>query len=173
VRNVRGEPADRTLDGIAAGLIALCVLVWVPTMVGGDQAEVLQRWQELARRRDIPPHLRADYVALALVFAELVGRETVWSAALKEFDVKDSRIAQQWEDKAVAAALRGSVARVLRKRFPGTAVPEEVAPILEKLTDREELSRWVDEASVTPSPEQFHQQLARALSPNGTPTAGG
>ena len=50
----------------------------------------------------------------------------------QDVDVKDSRIAQQWEDQGIAkggaAALRGSVVRVLRKRFPDTAVPEEVVP---------------------------------------------
>ena len=48
------------------------------------------------------PHLLADYVELALVFAELAGRQDAWSAALKEFNVKDSQIAQQWEDKGIA-----------------------------------------------------------------------
>ena len=100
VRNVRQEDAAGTLEDIAAKKTALCVLPWVPLMAGGDRPEVLERWQEVAKLQD-KLYLRADYVAIALVFAELAGREAVWAAALKEFDVNDSRIAQQWEDKGI------------------------------------------------------------------------
>jgi hypothetical protein len=100
VRNVREEKAEETLDQIEQGKTALCILPWVPVMVGGDRPEVFQRWKALTLRQD-KGYLLADYVALDLVFAELAGREGLWSAALKEFAVKDSRIAQQWEDKGI------------------------------------------------------------------------
>jgi hypothetical protein len=103
-RNVRQEKADETLEQIAQGKVALCILVWVPVMVGGDDPQVLKRWQEVALLEK-EPHLLADYVVLALVFAELAGRQDAWSAALKEFNVKDSQIAQQWEDKGIEKGL--------------------------------------------------------------------
>jgi hypothetical protein len=101
VRNVREEKAEQTLEGIAEGKIALCILVWVPLMANGDDPRVVQRWQEVALLQK-EPHLLADYVVLALVFADLAGRGDAWSPALKEFNVNDSRIAQQWEDKGLA-----------------------------------------------------------------------
>jgi hypothetical protein len=51
------------------------------------------------------PHLLADYVVLALVFAELAGRGAAWSAALKEFNVNDSAFLQDIEDKAIKKGL--------------------------------------------------------------------
>jgi hypothetical protein len=51
------------------------------------------------------PHLLADYVVLALVFAELVGRKPAWAAALKEFHVNDSAFLQEIEDKAIKKGL--------------------------------------------------------------------
>ncbi|HYT91460.1 MAG TPA: hypothetical protein VEL76_22290 [Gemmataceae bacterium] len=80
--------------------VALCILVWVPLMMGGDDPCVLQRWQEVALLQE-EPHLRADYVVLALVFAELAGRKPIWAAALKEFDVKDSVFLQEIEEKGI------------------------------------------------------------------------
>ena len=100
VRNVRQEKAELTLEGITAGEIALCILVWVPLMAGGDDPQVLERWKQVALLQN-EPHLRADYVVLALVFAELADRLAAWSAALKESNVNDSRVAQQWEDKGI------------------------------------------------------------------------
>jgi hypothetical protein len=101
VRNAREEKADLTLELIADGKVALCILVWVPVMAGGDDPRVLKRWQEVALLQT-EPHLLADYVVLALVFAELVGRKPAWAAALKEFNVNDSVFLQEIEDKGLA-----------------------------------------------------------------------
>jgi hypothetical protein len=109
VRNVREERAEQTLERIAAREVALCILVWVPLMAGGDDPRVLQRWQEVALLQT-EPHLLADYVVLALVFAELAGREPAWAAALKEFNVKDSVFLQEIEDRGIAkGALVGKI----------------------------------------------------------------
>jgi hypothetical protein len=101
VRNVREEKADATLEQIADGKVALCILVWAPLMVGGDDPRVLKRWQEVALLQT-EAHLLADYVVLALVFAELAGRKPAWTEALKEFNVKDSAFLQEIEDKGIA-----------------------------------------------------------------------
>jgi hypothetical protein len=45
---VREERAELTLEQIAERKIALCILVWVPLMAGGEDPRVLQRWQEVA-----------------------------------------------------------------------------------------------------------------------------
>jgi hypothetical protein len=104
VRNAREEKADLTLELIADGKIALCILVWVPVMAGGDDPRVLKRWQEVALLQT-EPHMLADYVVLALVFAELVGRKPAWAAVLKEFNVNDSTFLQEIEDKAIKKGL--------------------------------------------------------------------
>ena len=177
VKNVREDEAAPTLERIARDEVALCVLPWVPVMKGADQAPVLTSWKEQALRQP-EPHLRADYVALALVFAELAGREAVWREALKEFDVTDSRIAQEWEDRGRRAgrqegfaAMRGSVLRVLQARFPSTAIPQSVPPALDRIANLDDLIRLVEEASVTPSLDQFQQKLADALTTGETTPA--
>jgi hypothetical protein len=104
VRNVREESAEQTLERIAERKTALCILVWLPLMAGGDRPEVLRRWLELILLED-RPHVRADYVALARTFAELAGREAVWFPALKELDMKDSAFLQEVEDKGIEKGL--------------------------------------------------------------------
>jgi hypothetical protein len=171
VRNVRQEDAALTLEQIARGDVDLCILPWVPLMKGADQAEVIRRWQELALRQD-QPSLLADYVALASVFAELAGRDALWRAALKELDVKDSRVAEEWVDKGRregAAVLRASVLRVLGARFPSADIPESVPPALEQVADLEQLSRCHDLALKATSLEQFQKDLASSLPASGTP----
>ena len=109
-RHVRQEQAEATLEGIAAGRIALCILVWVPLMIGGDDPDVLERWQEVALLQK-EPHLLADYVALTRVFAELAGRQAAWTAALKEFNMNDSVFLTEIENQAIERGMAKGMAK--------------------------------------------------------------
>jgi hypothetical protein len=114
VRNVRQESAEQTLAAIASGETALCILVWVPLMEGGDRPEVMERWQELALRQP-QKHVRADYCILARTLAELAGREALWTAALKEFDMKDSVLLTQIEDAAIERGMKKGIEKGHKK----------------------------------------------------------
>lgn len=148
-RNVRREKAAETLEAIASGKTALCILVRVPLMEGGDRPEVLARWRELAARQTVA-YLRADYVALALVFADLAGRGELWESELKEFDVEDSRIAKKWDDRAFD---RGTVVGQIRLCQELLHLPIQAEKDLRKLP-KAELTQLLD-------------QLRGQLVPNG------
>jgi hypothetical protein len=76
-RNLASEDAAATLTEIAGGRTAACVLVWIPLMHGGGEAGIIEQWKELASAEP-DSRRRAEYGALALVFAELSGRRAEW-----------------------------------------------------------------------------------------------
>ena len=99
IKNVRQESATTTMDRIERGELGLCILVWVPLMLGADDREVVKRWCKLARRQTLL-HLQASYAVLALVFAEMAGREKLWKPDLEGFSMQESPIMRQWRREA-------------------------------------------------------------------------
>ncbi len=167
VKNVRQESAEQTLNRIERGELGLCILVWLPLMAGADQPEVVRRWRDLALRQQ-QLHLRADYVALALVFADLAGRKELWKTGLGGFNVRESEVVREWRKEAFEEGIekgaltnaRAAVVSVLLARFPEVAVPEGVRSALDKNTDVRQLSDWLRQAALTPSPADFERVLA-------------
>jgi hypothetical protein len=173
VKNVRRESAERTLERIGRGELGLCILVWLPLMRADDPPEVVRQWRVLALRQK-QLHLRADYVALALVFAELAGRDTLWKAGLEGFDMQESAIMRGWRkegldegmekgmEKGALTTARAAVLKVLQARFPGEPVPEGVRAALERSADLGRLTDWLGVAALTASPADFERSLASA-----------
>ncbi len=162
VKNVRQESAERTLNRIDRGELGLCILVWVPLMAGAAQPEVVRRWRDLALRQE-QLHLRADYVALALVFADMADRKELWKAGLGGFNVRESEVVREWRKEAfeegTLTTARAAVVNVLEARFPTVPVPEGVRSALEKNTDVRQLSDWLRRAVLTASPADFERFL--------------
>ncbi len=131
-------------------------------MAGADQPDVVQRWRELALRQK-QLHLLADYVALALVFADLAGRKQLWQTGLEGFNVRESEVVREWHKEAFQEGTltnaRAAVVNVLQARFPEAPVPDGVRSALEKNTDVRQLSDWLRQAVLTPSPTDFERSL--------------
>ena len=47
--DLAGLVAAETLQAVAEGKTAACVLPWIPLLTGGDEEGIIQRWLELAR----------------------------------------------------------------------------------------------------------------------------
>jgi len=48
LHTMRAEEAARTLQGIAAGAVARCLLPWIPLMQGGRAAGIIETWKAQA-----------------------------------------------------------------------------------------------------------------------------
>src|SRR6266516_2214277 len=77
---------------------------------------------------------RGDLGQIALAFAELAGAVGVWKDALKEVDMTESQVVNEWTADALlkgkVLATRTDLLDVVEGRFPG-ALPEEYRRLLE------------------------------------------
>jgi hypothetical protein len=105
-------------------------------------------------------HLRAAYGALALVFAEMAGRTTLWQTGLEGVNMQESKIMRGWREEGSVKPAREAVVNVLQARFPRTPVPEGVHSALERNADVRQLTKWLREAALTTSPADFERFLA-------------
>ena len=165
VCTMNGESAAELLRRIAAGESPLGLLVWVSLMADGDDPAVIAEWKRLgllepdARRR-------AEYAGLALIFAELGNRRVIWAEALKEWNMRESQIANEWKNEGrVEGHLKGrlesrreDLLNVLQARFPGE-LPGEVVQVVNTQDNADFLSRWLIAAVTAASIEQFRSQL--------------
>jgi hypothetical protein len=145
-RNLADEDAAATLDGVASGALARCVLPWVPLMRAGADSGILQRWKELAAAEP-DSRRRSDYGGLALVFAEAAGRRVARHDALKEWNMTESQQVLEWIAEGEAKGERKNkvdyLLRVLRRKFP-PGPPPELVSIIQSTTDSTLLTRWFD-----------------------------
>jgi hypothetical protein len=128
--------AADTLEAIAAGRTSAAVLPWIPLMTGGDDAGIIERWKELAATEP-NSRRRADYGALALVFAEAADRQTVWRQALEGWNMIESKQVLEWQNETSRKHLR----ELLKERF-GT-IPQSVQQRIDATTDPDRLSAAV------------------------------
>jgi hypothetical protein len=134
--DLAGYSAAATLDDIAAGRTAPCVLPWIPLMTGGDEEAIMQRWLELARA-ETDSRRRAEYGALALVFAEAAGRRDVWKQALQGWNMIESQQVLEWMNEGQLQAWRTSLSDLLQDRFG--PLPEGLRQRIDAVTDLERL----------------------------------
>jgi predicted transposase YdaD len=94
-RNMAAENAAATLAGITEGRIAACLLPWIPLMQGGGETAIIERWKELASAEP-DSRRRAEYGALALVFAEAARRREAWKQGLEKWNMIESQQVLEW-----------------------------------------------------------------------------
>ena len=182
VRTLREEEAGATLGEIAAGRADRCVLPWVPLLKGAEKAEIITEWRRLAED-DPDPHLRADYGAIALTFADLADRRPAWVTGLEGFNVKESQVLRQLMREVLEDAtkesrqegiregrqeglqmgelsrLREDVRLILSVRLPAPT-PEDVERAIASAADVSVLTRWLQAAAMATSWEDFRSQLS-------------
>jgi len=144
VWNVGNDAAAEALDALAASKLTWGALFWVPLMSGSDDPTALARWRELAVRVD-NPRIRADLARSVLVFAELAGRLAAWSAALKEWNMFESQLVNEWTADARReerlTTRREDILMTLKERFPAS-LPEEAAEVINRQDSAEVLRDW-------------------------------
>jgi hypothetical protein len=153
VKTLRAEDAAATLDDIAAGRIARCLLCWISLMSGADEPGTIERWK-LVAGAEPDSRLRADYAALALIFAGLAGRKDSWKQALEGWNMLESSVVEEWKAEAEAKAKRDAIRRVLQFRFPDS-VPADLETALGGQADLDKLSLWFDASLRVASPDEF------------------
>ncbi len=97
-RTLRQESAATTLADIAAGRTTRWLLPWIPLMQGGGQPATMDQWKRAALAEP-DPETRATLGGLTLVFAELAKRAPAWRDALRGWDVRTSRIVEEWREE--------------------------------------------------------------------------
>jgi hypothetical protein len=157
VRNLEEESAAELLTEMEAGRVALCLLPWVSLMAGGDRPDIIEQWKTLASR-ETDPHKRADYGALVLIFSRITKREDVWRTGLKEWNMSESTIIDEWvakgesqgEVKGKAAGLvegraqafQVSLIEFLSRFFP-QGLPPDLLATINTQQEPAELERWL------------------------------
>ena len=141
-RTMRGEDAATTLQRIAAGQLARCMLPWVPLMQGGGDPAIIAEWRRLTLLEP-KESWREDFGALALTFAELAKRKGVWQTGLEGWNVRESKFLAGWEKQGIVKARREDVLRALQLRLQNP-LPMDFVNAVNSCEDLTELQRWFD-----------------------------
>ena len=155
--NLEELDADQVMNQVERGAAPVEVLAWLSLMHGGSDPAIIQRWLELARRVT-DPQRRAD-LGLVRVFAELTNCQDVWRKALEGWDMQESQLVKEWEDKARREGkIEGKAEALLlflQKRFK--TVPDDLrGAIMAAPEDR--LTAWLDLAFAARSLRRFRAQ---------------
>jgi hypothetical protein len=151
--NFEEEEAAVVLRQVEEGTAPVEALAWVPLMKGGDQAGIIKRWLVLVRR-ETDPERRAD-LGLALVFAELAGRQKAWKV-IEGWDMKESQVVKRWEDKAEARGQALMLLHLLQKRFK--KVPDDLRASVLAIQDADRLTALADVAFAARTLRRFRQE---------------
>jgi hypothetical protein len=150
------ENAAATVEAIAQGRLAGCILPWVPLMHGGAEPAVIEAWKQLAAAEP-ESRLRSDYAGLALVFAELTPHRAEWKRALEGWNVRESQQVLEWQEQAREEARlqtrRDDLRALLEERF-GT-VPDAVLQRIDAATDVERLKACIRQVIHISSPDEL------------------
>jgi hypothetical protein len=157
VRTMRDEDAAATLRGIDAATIGRCILPWIPLMHGGGDLSTMEEWKRLAALEP-ESRLRSVYGSLALVFAELGGRETAWKLSLEGWNMRESTVISGWIAEGEAKGRRAALQRVLQTRF-NAPVPNDLTEAIQAVNDSETLDRWLEIATVVDSLDAFRAAI--------------
>jgi hypothetical protein len=163
-RDLEREDAASVLTEVAAGRQTRCLLPWIPLMIGGGDAGIIEEWKrQVAAEPD--PRRQGELAGLAWVYALLARRRELWREAVEGWNVRQSEAVLEWQAEASARMLL----RLLALRFPPGA-PEDLATTIQRTTDNQTLERWFDAAYNARSLEEFRGLVEQgAPSPNGAP----
>ncbi len=152
VRNLATVEANATLAAVESGLVARCILAWVPLMRGGGEAATVAEWRRLA---DAEPDAvrRGNYGGLARVFANLIKRQGVWRKGLEGWNVERPDIVLEWEATGEARGeargrlltTRANLLRALKVRL-NQEPPADVVQAVQSQEDLAKLDEWFDRA---------------------------
>jgi hypothetical protein len=147
-RNLEFENADEMLEGVESGSWPKSLLPFIPLMIRGDEPAIIERWIALVgAESDL--HLRTDYAAIALIFADRVGRKSNWYDRFhQEWKMTESPFLNEFIAKGEAKGrvegrieeAHSLVLRLGAKRFGKTA-PAEIQTAILAIGDRERLER--------------------------------
>lgn len=157
LRTLSVEDAAATMALIAAGQLDRCLLPWIALMHGGDDPIIISQWREAAQGEP-DALLRAQYGALALTFADLGGRASIWKRELEGWNMGESRVINEWRAEGRLAGERLALKRFLQGRFR-LPLPGDLQTAIDGQTDLAVLARWIDAAAIVSSLDDFRSAV--------------
>ena len=162
--NISTISAADTLEQIAQGKQPRIILPWIPLMQGGHESGIIERWKELASTEPLSQR-RAEFGALALVFAEAADCSDAWEIALKEWNMIESKVVKGWQDQVRRDGRHESrvedLIYILQEKFG--SLPTEIPSHLQKIDDSNVLRQLFQKAVHVSNLDEF-----RSMLPNGT-----
>jgi hypothetical protein len=123
---------------------------------------MMERWKTIAATEPNGAH-RVTYGLLVTIFAELTGCADLWRSALKEWDMRESTLVNEWKAEWIAEGEakgeRRALVLVLGQKFH-TPVPRDLVEAVEAQSDRAVLARWLTIAIDADSLEAFRSAIA-------------
>ena len=187
LKTMREEDAAATLAGIAEKKLARCVLPWIPLMRGAEESSIIREWKRLARM-ETNSRLRSQYAVLALVFAELANRLNQWKGELEGWNMRESQVVSEWRaegrkqgqaegrkqgqvegrkqgqvegrEQGRAEGQQTALLQFLKKRF-NDGMPKNVTNVIKRESNLEILARWIEQAAIAESLEDFLRVIQR------------
>jgi hypothetical protein len=162
--NLEYERADELLNGVESGMWPRSLLPFIPLMIGGDESDIIDRWMALAGAEP-DSRQRADYAAIALLFAERAGRKALWDDKLKGWNVTESAYINEFIAKGEAKGeakgraegeARGrmtALLEVLNEKFQ--TLPGDLETAIRGTTDVNQLRLWILAAVKANTLEEF------------------
>jgi hypothetical protein len=155
-RNLARESAADTLAEIAAGTVSRSILPLIPLMAGAGGPGIIEEWKRLGLTEP-NQRRRGELGEMALVYVEATDHSGLWKAALKEWNVRQSKQVLEWQAEGRAEALVDTrvddVLAILQARF--APVPAEIASTVRATRDPLRLGEWVIQAATAESLDQF------------------
>lgn len=158
-RNFSTRQASRLLKQVEGGEVPRAALAWVPLFKGGGRPGIIQEWKRLAELEPDTELRRA--LGLAIYFAEAAGCGQPWQEALKEWNMIESKIFNEWTAKARRDAENKTgadlVIDALTAKFAD--VPADLAATIRACTDQAKFRQWMRQVILAPSLEEFRTSL--------------
>jgi len=166
--NISTISAADTLEQIAQGKQPNVILPWIPLMQGGHESSIIDRWKEIASSEPLSRR-RADFGALAPVFAEATDCLEAWQIALKEWNVTESRQVKEWQEQARREGREEGqhesrvedLLDILQEKFG--KLPTEIPSHLRTIDDANVLRQLLRKAVHASDLDEFQRMI-----PNGT-----
>jgi hypothetical protein len=157
-RNLAELNARKVLREVEEARAPRAVLAWVPLMKGGGRPGIIPEWRRLAEM-ETDVELRRS-LALAEVFAEAAGCGEVWREALKEWDMIESKLVNEWKADAALKAKLAALLRFLRGWLK--TIPPELEEELRARVDPASIDAWIDAAASASSLDEFRREAGLA-----------
>ena len=164
VVTLRVMDAVEHLDRIERGELSWCILPWISLMRGSNSQDVLTRWKSIAERvapKEHWPSLRG----IVGVFSWLTKSQSIWVTGLEgwtmirspAFDIYRNEGKAEGREEGLQA-FRSTLRQLLERRF-NTALPVDLAQLIQNQQELSTLSRWTNAVIDVESLDEFRQRM--------------
>lgn len=160
---LRNEDAKTLLDGIAANRLSRALLAWLPLLRGSSEPGIIQLWRLLAESEP-DAKIRADLGSLVKNWLRLLAEPIplAWEQGLKGYNMIESpfmnELRQEGRQEGRIETQRGNLFKLAQVRFH-TAVPADLAAIINATSNMVDLDRWLEVVVTSNSLDEFRSAV--------------